>query len=81
MGLKLGDLGFSPVIKVTVVCQVHLSLAHLWSEHEDKHVYNTTQRAKIMDAFALHLFLHVWLAKSTKSPSLSPMADNAITGV
>ena len=32
-----------------------------------------------MDAFVLRLFLSVWSEKTPKTPSLSPMADDAIT--
>ena len=35
----------------------------LQSEHEDKHAWNTTWCAKIMDVFCLRLFPRVWSAK------------------
>ena len=34
---------------------------------------------KIVDAFALPLFLRVWSAKKAEDPNLSPMADNPIS--
>ena len=32
-----------------------------------------------LGTFVLRLFLHVWSAKNPKTPTLSPMADDAIT--
>ena len=73
-GSNLGYLVF-PAIKITVIRQVRM---YCGLSVNDKHARNAARREKIVDAFCLHLFLTVWLAK-IQYPNCSAMADNTIT--
>ena len=68
-GLKLGVLGFFPVIKITVVCLLHISLHLLRSECEDKTCVKHAWCTKIVNVLVLRLFLRMWLAK-TRRPQI-----------
>ena len=47
----------------------------IWARRQAQ---NAARHAKIMSAFVLRLFSHVWSAKTRIPPKLSPMADNVI---
>ena len=80
MGLKLGVLGFFPIIKIIVVRQMR-SLTCMYCNHEceDKHVY-TAWRTKIVNTLILHLLLRVWPA-NPEDPQIEPRARQRRGGV
>ena len=59
MGLKLGVFGIFSLIKITVIRQVRMNC----SLNVKINMWNAAQRAKIVNAFCLHLFQCVWSAK------------------
>ena len=64
-----------PLIKITAVRQVCMSLHLLQSEHEDK----TSVQCRMMPNNHGHILFSFVVRKNLKTSKLSPMADNAIT--
>ena len=70
MGLKLGVFGF-PMIKITVVRQVHMSPTPTAVEHENKMcdtLHDMRRYSLFVLRFVLRLFLCMWLAKTWRPP-------------
>ena len=76
--IALGSLGF-PVIKISMVCQVHTCMLlhlHMYcSKYEDKTCLTRCMNMMIVNACG---FVSVFVCIMTKTPNLYPMADDAI---
>ena len=70
-----------PIIKITVVRQVHICLHVTRSDRENKQSQNTPRHAKIVSAFVLRLFLCVWSAKTRRPPNWAQWLTKPLQGV
>ena len=77
-GSNWGSSGFSHN-QNTKVCQVHMSLHLLRTEHEDKTCVKCLMVHKDGGSIGFVFVFACMVGKKLKTPKLSPMADNAIT--